>query len=38
MRPLTVMAALFHDTGKASQTFQAKLRTPGKPMADAYRH
>ncbi|UYM64548.1 hypothetical protein N5938_22725 [Pseudomonas aeruginosa] len=32
------MAALFHDIGKASQAFQAKLRNRGKPMADAYRH
>ncbi|MDF5873283.1 HD domain-containing protein [Pseudomonas aeruginosa] len=38
IRLLTVMAALFHDIGKASQAFQAKLRNRGKPMADAYRH
>ncbi|MBH9342512.1 type I-F CRISPR-associated helicase Cas3 [Pseudomonas aeruginosa] len=38
IRLLAVMAALFHDIGKASQAFQAKLKSHGKPMADAYRH
>jgi CRISPR-associated endonuclease/helicase Cas3 len=40
IRLLAGVAALFHDFGKASAAFQAKLR-PGKsrkPLADAYRH
>ena len=34
---LTAIAALFHDFGKASQAFQAKLKSK-KKVADAYRH
>ncbi len=40
IRLLASIAALFHDFGKASAAFQAKLK-PGKskmPLADAYRH
>lgn len=37
IRLLTVLAALFHDFGKANQTFQKKLNSR-KPVADAYRH
>ncbi|MCH2222903.1 MAG: CRISPR-associated endonuclease Cas3'', partial [Dechloromonas sp.] len=40
IRLLASIAALFHDFGKASEAFQAKLQ-PGKsrqPLADAYRH
>lgn len=40
IRLLASLAALFHDFGKASAAFQAKLQ-PGKskqPLADAYRH
>ena len=37
IRLLAAMAALFHDFGKANDTFQAKLRGKGK-MADPYRH
>ena len=40
IRLLARLAALFHDFGKASVAFQAKLQ-PGKskkPLADAYRH
>lgn len=40
MRLLASLAALFHDFGKACNSFQAKLQ-PGKskqPLADAYRH
>lgn len=40
IRLLASLAALFHDFGKASAAFQAKLQ-PGKsriPKADAYRH
>lgn len=40
IRLLASIAALFHDFGKASAAFQAKLQ-PGKsriPKADAYRH
>ena len=40
IRLLASVAALFHDYGKASAAFQAKLK-PGKskqPLADAYRH
>jgi CRISPR-associated endonuclease/helicase Cas3 len=36
---LAAIAALFHDFGKASQAFQAKLTNKsGKKIADAYRH
>lgn len=34
---LAVMAALFHDFGKASDAFQEKLRA-SRPIADPYRH
>lgn len=34
---LAVMAALFHDFGKASDGFQEKLRA-ARPLADPYRH
>ena len=37
MRLLASIAALFHDFGKASAAFQAKLKS-AKPLADAYRH
>jgi len=37
IRLLAAMAALFHDFGKANDTFQAKLRGQGK-LADPYRH
>ena len=40
IRLLASIAALFHDFGKASSAFQAKLH-PGRssqPLADAYRH
>jgi len=37
IRLLAQMAALFHDIGKASDAFQAKLKSR-KPLADAYRH
>lgn len=37
IRLLAQMAALFHDIGKASDAFQAKLKSR-KPQADAYRH
>ncbi len=36
-RLLASLAALFHDFGKASAAFQAKLKS-AKPLADAYRH
>lgn len=35
IRLLASIAALFHDFGKASEAFQAKLK---QPLADAYRH
>ena len=42
IRLLAKLAALFHDVGKASRAFQAKLKAPAngpaKPAADAYRH
>ncbi|WP_234087677.1 type I-F CRISPR-associated helicase Cas3f [Azonexus sp. R2A61] len=37
IRLLASIAALFHDFGKASEAFQAKLKS-SKPLADAYRH
>lgn len=37
IRLLAAMAALFHDFGKANDTFQAKLEGKAK-MADPYRH
>jgi len=37
IRLLAAMAALFHDFGKANDTFQAKLKGKGK-LADPYRH
>jgi CRISPR-associated endonuclease/helicase Cas3 len=37
IRLLAAMAALFHDFGKANDTFQAKLRGSGL-LADPYRH
>ncbi|MCO4087838.1 MAG: type I-F CRISPR-associated helicase Cas3 [Limnohabitans sp.] len=37
IRLLAAMAALFHDFGKANDTFQDKLRGQGK-LADPYRH
>jgi CRISPR-associated endonuclease/helicase Cas3 len=37
IRLLAAMAALFHDFGKANDTFQDKLRGKGK-LADPYRH
>jgi CRISPR-associated endonuclease/helicase Cas3 len=37
IRLLAAMAALFHDFGKANDTFQNKLRGQGK-LADPYRH
>lgn len=37
IRLLASLAALFHDFGKASAAFQAKLKS-AKPLADAYRH
>ncbi len=37
IRLLAIMASLFHDIGKASHAFQAKLQSR-KPLADAYRH
>jgi CRISPR-associated endonuclease/helicase Cas3 len=37
IRLLAAMAALFHDFGKANNTFQDKLRGQGK-LADPYRH
>ncbi|GAB6046680.1 type I-F CRISPR-associated helicase Cas3f [Methyloparacoccus murrellii] len=37
IRLLASLAALFHDFGKASVAFQAKLKST-KPLADAYRH
>ncbi|MDD2885724.1 MAG: HD domain-containing protein, partial [Dechloromonas sp.] len=37
IRLLASLAALFHDFGKASAAFQAKLKS-SKPLADAYRH
>ncbi len=37
IRLLARMAALFHDFGKASEAFQAKLKS-GQAIADAYRH
>ncbi|WP_374438491.1 type I-F CRISPR-associated helicase Cas3f [Pseudomonas panipatensis] len=37
IRLLAQMAALFHDIGKASDAFQAKLKSR-QPLADAYRH
>lgn len=37
IRILAAIAALFHDFGKASQAFQAKLKSK-KKVADAYRH
>ena len=37
IRLLAVLSALFHDLGKANQTFQKKLNVC-KPNADAYRH
>ena len=37
IRLLASLAALFHDFGKASAAFQAKLKST-KPLADAYRH
>ena len=37
IRLLSAMAALFHDFGKASAAFQAKLKASA-PMADPYRH
>lgn len=37
IRLLASLAALFHDFGKASSTFQKKL-TGNTPLADAYRH
>lgn len=37
IRLLARLAALFHDLGKASNTFQAKLRA-ATPMADPFRH
>lgn len=36
-RHMASIAALFHDFGKASAAFQAKLKST-KPLADAYRH
>ena len=39
IRLLAAMAALFHDFGKANDTFQAKLRLKGKlTLPDPYRH
>lgn len=38
IRLLAVLAALFHDFGKASRAFQAKLTSRSKAIADAYRH
>lgn len=37
IRLLASIAALFHDFGKASEAFQAKLKS-SQPLADAYRH
>lgn len=37
IRLLAQLAALFHDLGKASQTFQKKLQS-AKPLADPFRH
>ena len=37
IRLLASIAALFHDFGKASAAFQAKLKS-SRPLADAYRH
>lgn len=37
IRLLAAMAALFHDFGKANDTFQAKLKRSAK-LADPYRH
>ena len=37
IRLLVILAALFHDLGKASRAFDKKLRG-GKPIADAFRH
>ena len=39
IRLLAALAALFHDLGKANDTFQAKLKPGNKlPMADPFRH
>jgi CRISPR-associated endonuclease/helicase Cas3 len=39
IRLLAALAALFHDMGKANDTFQAKLKPGNKlPMADPFRH